>query len=1742
MADFTVDEDKSDYVLNYGIPKTDVKRRALQEDGFLNIQRKIVTREDVARALIISANVLSMSVMSSQLSMYRWKVSEAQTIAQATSLLQEEVVTATKRGYVVQRERPKPVGLSKYTTEEGLKNLFELKNAKMERKQQKMERKRQEAAAAAAAGRPVPYSSGDDSTDEEDEETTNGNAHQNHTPCHSSDDDDSHSCDSVCSAERGGKRGGRQKARAPAGTITRLVIVDTFTHEPFQDILDHIRYIDKEYGLQLVMVLLLPPAADAVGMQGTGVVLNPQYQVTLEQAYGFGYDLVLTHYVDHVVVDFLTQAFVSSAGRWKNDMRANAAVGNYISLKNVLMGRIDIDALRQLAFDEEVADEEILALLGNQTLAQRGESKHYGSAGNKLSQKVEGGADVLVIEDEDPQELSSMFPSSLPRLRSAGNISRNGVQSANGRLAFVPLSGFSTEKDLINTIMKPSKAVMRTQRQRKKNAADWDESDAAYEEVLVDDDDAGKATLLDAIEGEMARLMADCDQKQSTIDDLTGELEKLHRTVAVLKRNHSVFENESGSGDIRPGSASFVNLSKEQQIYILKERLEEANKRIDAFTSGGQRSSSAGSRGKRPPLRAPPSSSGGRTRGAAERQLRTAHIRYQEAREREAMRLHDIDSAIFAENAVVESYAERSAQLNDDPLVYTVQADSPEIVLQRRREKELTDRTIGALQAEIRKLEMKTGTDPKLLQQLSEVLQRLEAQKSRIVHLEEMRKMDELLFARQLQTAIQKVSEEYEDQHNNTSGGPTTSGKKGKKKEAPTSSRHKGGRGGGGTSARGEPSTTGDSANVVKLTAQHKKQLAKLQAEYEEKLNHIREETLLEAEKYHKQHRQERDGEIQATLEKLYLKIRKPYTPEYRKVLEEELSLATRNARGGAQRIRYALQQFASENKTDGAEAQEGLFANLTDPAQQEKIREMAMECASYLLQAKRAQEAIELLEDAHKENAGLGQLRHLLQERVSCQEQAEALLHTPGTELDPYLESLLEVAVLNEDITLWGDVPIGPFLRSCATGTAPGALQCTLSPEDTGAETTTARLTDVDGTLREIGALITLVGGGSGKSSTKKTGSTGRGPTTAADSDAGQKMTGEDKALLKKGKKTKTGKSKGQESAPAAPLKEHVGILEEMENVSLVQKEIYKNFLSAYREGMVHPDRMLDIEQEASRVNSISQAEWTARYLTHHQELLRLLTLITSQFPSLAPLIQPYTMELEKILEYDVQGGANPVRVPFLMATDTALVTCAVDYLRDAWGVALAPRAEDNEEEEEEGEEYNEAQERFRRSFHHINADDTRLAEYDAVRRAAIEQYKAKQAAAAPDNTYDEVMAYLRGAGDGEDGGPQYTPAELAAMFSKKSAIAGVNPEELYLREMANAMEGDDEYAEMFNDIRAELQYLNEMKEQRMGELLLRYRQHQKDRSEGVVSGPRRPPRKGSNFHYDYNGDVPDFEVREGSPAWYGMEAAKRVRDILRRKKKADQVILGGGPDGGDVGVELSRRTAFPKPSPASQETIMSIHDRLRAARALPPVERRGLSRRQLSQHGERQEYVAPRDELNVNAYSRIASNYTFDGADRHYNEVPDELVGQLESYRDNLTRIASRVGTGVGARGRVGENSYVPVPASSGGLPPSSSGRQALPQVTRWTYGMSEDDATRLLKESQTTAQDPDTMLFVPTKLSPAEQAEQNRRTRRVNFGPEFMNQPTGNKGYVNPATMAAMRLNALLQVSMDDPTVGN
>ncbi|CAC9456863.1 hypothetical_protein_-_conserved [Leishmania infantum] len=988
------DEEVTQYVLYDGLPQIGpASRRAQkrQSEAYYQFQHRIHERTESAHALVLSANPLSLSVMASQLRMYRWRVTQAQTLTEATAILQDYVIDTARHGYRVRRRAPPPSGQSRYAHGRGRAALKRRAQAELERLSGVKPTAENSAGVSidgARVGRGVsaaPRHPKDRGASDSRAAEVAGEEEEEELDEAAVEDDAESALPSP-----------------PPDTLPRLVLVDTFTHEDLGDIARHVRFVDQEHGLEMLLVLLLPNEAGTMtaSMQGAGCVITPTHQMTMEDAYAVGYDLVLAHNMDHLLVDFFTNEFVSSAGRWRNDVRSKAAVGNYMSLRSVLLGGLDTAALQRLIWDDRIDDTGVLELLGAQSLSTQGGAQRYGAATRHLLQQQGTAAEVEAPakrhgsgashssrggSGESDADLAqsvneSILVTGVPRLRKRPtSVAHFGVRLPAQQCAtHEPLSSFSTKRDVFSSVMAQPTGARQLHRRRhcQVSGAEDLECDADNNEDALKHQ---QRLLQGALETELGRLLAENEGKQAYIDAMQAEVERLQRTVAVLRRHQRGAPSASGDGSNAnqiselSESGSMIHLSKQQQIFILKERLEAANGRIVALLRGGRPSGGppsprrrGGGRGGGLSRRSRGSSASGGPRSPTQTPSPTAYSAFLTkvtVQEAEQMAALDSDANVSLDQLQLHRQ-EVIAAANDT-------AGQAAAGQKQRREREAVNQVIHSLQLELQQLQGRLddtrpgssraeaegceGLQARMASRLQSALEVMEAQKVRIRHLEELRQMDQLLhttFSREglkgrkkgagrstrSTSGVSGGSDEADHEHGSSSFSAdeegdafasargTASGRrarqartKGKKAAksrfgvelVPAGKKGATGGGGGGVAPSKDATKGGlDAAEDADSDSTQKMDMEEVAARRTEAAVHDAVTSL------QRTHRRQLAALVQTCkmqLARVALKLQKPSTSAYTALLQEELSCAQREQRAAWMRLQFTLRNLGPD-------------------------------------------------------------------------------------------------------------------------------------------------------------------------------------------------------------------------------------------------------------------------------------------------------------------------------------------------------------------------------------------------------------------------------------------------------------------------------------------------------------------------------------------------------------------------------------------------------------------------------------------------------------------------------------------------------------------------------------------------------------------------------------------------------------------------------------------------------------
>lgn len=1016
--------DLRSYVLHYGIK--DKKSKKMQINAFYKMQQRVFKREDVAKAMVISGNVLSLSIMSSQLSMYRWKVTEAQSLSEATSRLLDEVKHAFTLGYQVRRVPPaRPTGKSKYSSKEAMDKLFALR---IEQSLRRSERREQRKKAAAAAGEDI-IDAMDNVVDSKSVSLSDVSSEVSSISSRSS---------SVCSAEEAprddadGQGDGQYRNAPPPGMLTSLVIVDCFTHEPYNEILDHLRFIDKQHDLNLCIILILPQNDDSKELQGAGAVLVPQHQFAYEDAYELGYDLVLTHCFDNAVVEFLTETFVSAAGRWRNDVRAKAAVGNYMSLKNILKGRIDMEVLKALVWNENIDDAELLNIIGQQSLALHGEAKRISAAGQQLLKQQHSTKE----EEERTAESNTtpgVFPASVSRFRARALPNTSGVTKREDFNITKPIKGGS---DMFSSVLAPAPGKTKhLVRRRRKGADPSDESEEAYEYTLMTMEEQEASAVHKAFEGELKELLEESAKKSKLIDTLTGDVERLTRTVSVLKKIQVLtpeVQEPVLETNLDAFGTSLMNLSKEQQIYILKERLDLANSQLAVLQSESSnhrsRPNSRGDRvGSSNSITSMFKNASRENKKLAARRKKRYRI-YNEHREADFLSLLDVDanraSAVEGEENVKIIYIDTSKTENNGKK----KKDTGKRDMLKKSGSSGDDSLSSSLKSAF---EGDKGRDGK--SSFQDAMELVSSQQDHIKQLEATNKeyqerLESLERARKLSKVeiLSMNSEGSKSKKRRKKGESSPRSQESRRKSSTDGTVSPGGRG------KRSPAKKGpDKEALERNDALIEEIRSDLAFEYERKI----EKALKKQERKHKKELVQRGDAITGILERIYLRQRQPYTQENIQLLKEEREEENAKAMGCKQRLDYHLgklrpEQIKSSEVQDLDASSRGVVSRVREAESAQLIQELAEKYARHTLRSKELTEEIKNVEKFIKSEEGKALLNDAVQELEEAQHHTEMVAAT-DPDINEYLNSWERQLKAREKIQKWGFSSLFDYSRS---------------------------------------------------------------------------------------------------------------------------------------------------------------------------------------------------------------------------------------------------------------------------------------------------------------------------------------------------------------------------------------------------------------------------------------------------------------------------------------------------------------------------------------------------------------------------------------------------------------------------------------------------------------------------------------------------------------------------------------
>ncbi|RNF13271.1 putative dispersed gene family protein 1 (DGF-1) [Trypanosoma conorhini] len=493
--------------------------RIMQMDALVETQRKIPRRGGTAHVVVLSANALTMAIMASQLAMHRWRVTEAQTLTEATAVIQQQILRARKSGFTVGR-----------------------------------------AVAAASPPRTKSFTRGSQSA----ARATDGRGGQIRADETGEAAETASAASSVCSAE------GEEPALNPPpdDMVARLVVVDVCTHEPFRDIVGHLRFYDREHNLGLIIALMLHENYDS---HTPGMLRLPKHTITVAEAYGLGYDLVLRRCFDHAVVNFFTELFMSATGRWCSDMRARGVVGNYRGMRQILLENDEAGLRDSLRAGLEARDGScnsaddlgILRALQNKHMSQTQASSVMLHPPELSMMSVRSAVGSAHPQQQRTQQLDSIF----------------GVKDVLSQV----MSPASSVKHVAKRLFRPSAS------QRDLHAGtmssgreEGEEGERLYEDVLLEEKDEVETAVVAAYKEEVLRLLTELERSERTVFLLREEVTHLQEVV-FSNTNFATISSRPSISFEDTALDNFTSISKEQQIIILRQRLLSVTEKLLAY-------------------------------------------------------------------------------------------------------------------------------------------------------------------------------------------------------------------------------------------------------------------------------------------------------------------------------------------------------------------------------------------------------------------------------------------------------------------------------------------------------------------------------------------------------------------------------------------------------------------------------------------------------------------------------------------------------------------------------------------------------------------------------------------------------------------------------------------------------------------------------------------------------------------------------------------------------------------------------------------------------------------------------------------------------------------------------------------------------------------------------------------------------------------------------------------------------
>jgi hypothetical protein len=354
---------------------------------------------------------------------------------------------------------------------------------------------------------------------------------------------------------------------ASSDAVARLVVVDCFAHEPLEEVVRHIRLLDAQYKLNTIICYLTIPRPT----EGQGFVIAPRHLLTLAEAYDKGTDLVIPTHFDQSVVEFLTEVFLSSSGRYMKGGGTSATTSNFSQIRSLLLDVTDRNqhagqqlhstrdvtggvpnlerfavTSRTIGLDEDRLEEEV-------TEAQRREEKKRELKRQFLLQKEKAGN----VIDTNPEYISllSKYEICLRVLSS----NKEKMAELNGNIATL-----TSERDsLLSSVADAKSETERLKEligsyQSREESSGKERGTPAFHTQLVQ-----REQRIAVLEKESAGFKAKYESTKKLFDDTAARLERVNKENDEAKR-HIINLNKRFENRLRAlGVTGVIDLDEE---------------------------------------------------------------------------------------------------------------------------------------------------------------------------------------------------------------------------------------------------------------------------------------------------------------------------------------------------------------------------------------------------------------------------------------------------------------------------------------------------------------------------------------------------------------------------------------------------------------------------------------------------------------------------------------------------------------------------------------------------------------------------------------------------------------------------------------------------------------------------------------------------------------------------------------------------------------------------------------------------------------------------------------------------------------------------------------------------------------------------------------------------------------------------------------------------------------------------